>query len=103
MRYLLDTNVWVDYLNQRFPNVSARIVALGPRKLLLSSVVLAELRYGADKSGDPRRNHARIDILEADVARLDFDETAALAFGQLRVALEAQGTPIGAYDMLIAG
>lgn len=102
MRYLLDTNVWVDYLNQRFESVTARIQRADPEELGLSTVVLAELRYGADKSQRPARNHARIDVLIQEIPGLDFDETAAAAFGQLRTALEAQGSPIGPYDMMIA-
>lgn len=102
MRYLLDTNVWVDYLNQRSESVMARIQRADPEELGLSAVVLAELRYGADKSQRPARNHARIDILAQEIPGLDFDETAAAAFGQLRTALEAQGSPIGPYDMMIA-
>jgi tRNA(fMet)-specific endonuclease VapC len=103
MKYLLDTNVWIDYLNKSFPGVTARIVSAAPDDLGLSSIVLSELRYGADKSGNPQRNHARLDLLASEVPRLDFDDAAALAFGSLRVHLEAQGTPIGPYDMLIAG
>lgn len=103
MRYLLDTNVWVDYLNQSFPSVTARIVRSDPGDLALSSIVLSELRYGADKSAHPQRNHARIDVLESEVPRLDFDNAAAISFGRLRADLESKGTPIGAYDMLIAG
>jgi len=103
MKYLLDTNVWVDYLNQRFPSVTARIVESDPADLALGSIVLSELRYGADKSANPQRNHARIDLLASEVPRLDFDDAAAIAFGQLRTRLESQGKPIGPYDMLIAG
>lgn len=102
MRYLLDTNVWVDYLNQSSGSVTARIQRADPDELGLSTVVLAELRYGADKSQRPTQNHARINTLVQELPGLDFDETAAAAFGQLRTALEAQGSPIGPYDMMIA-
>lgn len=102
MRYLLDTNVWVDYLNQRFPGVTERVQRANPDELALSTVALAELRYGADKSQHPVRNHARIDVLAREVPFIDFDVAAAAAFGRLRSALEGQGTPIGSYDMLIA-
>ncbi|HEX3528342.1 MAG TPA: type II toxin-antitoxin system VapC family toxin [Thermoanaerobaculia bacterium] len=102
MKYLLDTNAWADFLNQRFPSVGERIVATDPEDLALSSIVLAELRYGADKSGRPQQNHARIDLLETQLPGLEFDEAAARAFGRLRVTLERPGKPIGAYDMLIA-
>jgi predicted nucleic acid-binding protein len=30
MKYLLDTNVWVDYLNQRYAGVTERVVAADP-------------------------------------------------------------------------
>lgn len=102
MRYLLDTNVWVDYLNERYPTVASRILASDPDDLGLSSVVLAELRYGADKSRRPDWNHARIDTLAREVPILEFDSSAATAFGRLRSRLESSGQPIGPYDMLIA-
>jgi tRNA(fMet)-specific endonuclease VapC len=102
MRYLLDTNAWVDYLNQRYPAVAERVRSTDPDDLSLSSVVLAELRYGADKSQFPTRNHARLDVLAQDVPHLEFDEAAAAAFGRVRSTLEAQGRPIGPYDMMIA-
>ena len=38
MRYLLDTNVWADYLNQRYPRVSDRIQSAKPDDLVLSSI-----------------------------------------------------------------
>ena len=102
MKYLLDTNVWVDYLSGRYRGIIDRIQGADPDDLLLSSVVLAELRYGADKSQHPARNHARLDLLAGQVPVLHFDADAAAAFGRLRSALESQGTPIGPYDMLIA-
>lgn len=102
MRYLLDTNVWVDYLNQRYPSVTERIQSADPDELALSSVVLAELRYGADKSQSPARNHARLDLLIREVPGLEFDAAAASAFGRVRTSLETQGKPIGPYDMMIA-
>lgn len=102
MRYLLDTNVWADYLNQRYPSVTDRIQSASPDELALSAVVLAELRYGADKSQHSARNHARIDVIARDVSWIEFDAAAAAAFGRLRSALESQGAPIGPYDMLIA-
>jgi tRNA(fMet)-specific endonuclease VapC len=102
MRYLLDTNVCVDYLNGRFPNVTERIRRASPGELCISSVVVAELRYGADRSLNRQRNHQRLDALTAEIACADFDLAAASAYGRVRAALEARGDPIGANDMLIA-
>jgi tRNA(fMet)-specific endonuclease VapC len=102
MRYLLDTNVCVDYLTGRHPAVVARIHGCIPSDLGLSAVVVAELRYGADRSARQKANHGRIDVLVAEIPFLDFDLDAALAYGRLRSRLESSGTPIGPNDMLIA-
>jgi tRNA(fMet)-specific endonuclease VapC len=100
--YLLDTNVCVDYLNGRYPQVVARIQSASPDELRLSAIVVAELRYGADHSQHPRANHARVDALTAEIECLDFDQRAARIYGRVRASLEAAGTPIGPNDMLIA-
>jgi tRNA(fMet)-specific endonuclease VapC len=102
MRYLLDTNVCVDYLTGRYPAVVERIQTVTPDVLCTSSVVAAELRYGADRSQRRRRNHARLDALLGELRCLNFDEAAATAFGRVRSRLEAAGTPIGPYDTMIA-
>src|SRR5512143_3259347 len=102
MRFLLDTNACVDYLTGRFPKLVARTQAASPDDLLLSSVVVAELRYGADHSARRRTNHARIDALIEEIECLDFDLRAAAAYGRVRAQLEASGTPTGPNDMLIA-
>ena len=102
MKYLLDTNVWVDYLNQRYPSVMDRIQSASPNDLGLSTIVLAELRFGADKSQHSARNHARLAVIAREVPLIDFDAAAATQFGRLRAALESRGGPIGPYDMLIA-
>ena len=102
MKYLLDTNVCVDFLNRRYPSVTERIRKSSPEDLCLSSVVVAELRYGADRSERRSENHERIDVLTAEIQCLDFDLAAARAYGRVRSALEAEGAPIGPYDMMIA-
>ena len=102
MRFLLDTNACVDYLTARYPSVVARIQGSSPEDLCLTSVVVAELRYGADHSARRRTNHARIDALIDEIECLDFDLQAAAAYGRVRAQLEAAGTPIGPNDMLIA-
>lgn len=102
MRYLLDTNVCVDYLNGRYPAVTRRIQSSPPKDLCISSVAIAELRYGADKSARRRKNHGRIDVLVDEIQCLDFDLEAAAAFGGVRSDLENKGQVIGPFDMLIA-
>ncbi len=102
MRYLLDTNVCVDYLNRRHAAVVDRLQAMVPEDLCLSSVVIAELRYGADKSLKREENHKRIDVLANEIVCADFDAEAAAVYGRIRSDLERRGEPIGPYDLMIA-
>ena len=101
MKYLLDTNVCIDYLNASHPSVVERFRQASPDDLSLSSVVVAELRYGAEKSARKKRNHERLDVLTAEIECVEFGVGAASTFGRVRAALEARGTPIGPYDMMI--
>jgi len=102
MRYLLDTNVCVDYLNGRYPTVIERLQKTRPEDVAVSVIAVAELRYGADKSERPDANHQRLDRLLDDLASFEFDLKAASDYGRLRTELERRGTPIGPNDMLIA-
>ena len=102
MQYFLDTNACIDYLNGRYLGVARRIREAAPSDLGFSSIVLAELRFGADKSARPAENHQKIDILAAEIEVVAFDQESARIFGQVRKKLEAIGQPIGAYDLLIA-
>ena len=102
MRFLLDTNVCVDYLRGHPSTVIATLQRHAPADLGLSSIVVAELRYGAERSARPSANHSRIDVLAAEIPAVDFDGAAAAAYGRLRGRLEKAGEVIGANDMLIA-
>ena len=84
MGFLLDTNACVDYFTGRYPKVVARIQESPPEDLFLSSIVVAELRYGADHSARRRTNHARIDAFIEEVEVLGFDVGAASAYGRVR-------------------
>lgn len=102
MKYLLDTNVWVDYLTGRYPNVATRIQQSAPDDLCLSSVAMAELRYGAEKSRRKQANHRLLDTLAREVRCLNFDLEVASIFGRLRNAQEIVGKSLGPYDTMIA-
>jgi tRNA(fMet)-specific endonuclease VapC len=102
LRYLLDTNACVDYLTGRYPSVLERIRSASPDDLCISSVVVSELRYGAERSQKRAENHARLDSFLQEIRGLDFDQEAAAVYGRVRARLEEQGQPIGPYDTMIA-
>jgi tRNA(fMet)-specific endonuclease VapC len=106
MNYLLDTNAVVALLRSRPAGVRERYrkAEKSGDYLAVSSVVLFELWYGVEKSGRVQENTERLRVLlSGDLDLLDFDDEDAQTAGRIRAALEKAGTPIGAYDLLIAG
>ena len=75
-----------------------------PAEILLCSVVLAELWYGAERSDENRRlqNLALVDALKSKYVSLPFDDAAAREYAKIRAELAQAGTPIGPNDTLIA-
>lgn len=102
MKYLLDTNICVFVIRQKSPNVLQRFHQFQPDELGISTVTLGELRYGADKSSNPPKNHAALDAFLAAIEIAEFDAVAADWYGGVRAELEKRGCPIGPLDTMIA-
>ena len=102
LRYMLDTNICIYVIKNRPPHLRDRFNQHA-EQLCISSVVLAELIYGAEKSARPEQNLAIVEGLAARLEVLPFADKAAAHFGELRAELERKGTPIGPYDLMIAG
>ena len=101
MRYLLDANAVIALLNDTTSPIARRIRRYAPRDVGVSAVVIHELYYGAFKSRRVDKNVARVDALQFPV--LEFDQEDARQAGEVRAHLASKGTPIGPYDVLIAG
>lgn len=102
MRYLLDTNVCVVYLNGRSSSVRERLLATPSDEIAVCSVVKAELFYGAFRSNNPKRTLERQQAFLSRFVSLLFQDEAALLAGEIRARLASAGTPIGSYDLQIA-
>jgi tRNA(fMet)-specific endonuclease VapC len=100
MKFLLDTNAVIALLKGH-PPFAARLRQHHPQDFGISAIVAHELYYGAFRSRHTAENLARIEDLPLEVS--DFDREDARQAGELRAALAAAGTPIGPYDVLIAG
>jgi tRNA(fMet)-specific endonuclease VapC len=101
MRYLLDATAVIALLNDSTSPIARRIRRYAPRDFGVSAVVIHELYYGAFKSQRVEKNVARVDGLQFPV--LEFDQEDARQAGEIRAHLASKGTPIGPYDVLIAG
>jgi tRNA(fMet)-specific endonuclease VapC len=100
MKYLLDSNVVIGLMKMR-PDILLALESRRASDCAISSLVLHELFFGAYKSERRDANLADVDVLSFPV--VDFDRQDARRAGEIRAVLRARGTPIGPYDVLIAG
>jgi len=103
LTYLPDTNILIA-ITKSNPAVRRHLEWHADHEILLSSVVLAEIEYGIAKSAATKRKNNRqvFEELSKTFTIIPFSPQAAQHYGELRVFLEKQGTPIGPNDTLIA-
>lgn len=82
--------------------MTAKLLSSAPGDIVLCSVVVAELLYGAHRSTQTARNLIQVRTFCSGFASLDFDEAAAEEYGAIRAHLDRAGTPIGPNDLMIA-
>ena len=99
---MLDTNICIYCIKNKPETVLRHLKEHNPEDICVSSVTYAELLYGVEKSLAVDRNRFALTMLLANIEILDFDMNAARSYGEIRAALEKNGTPIGAMDMMIA-
>jgi tRNA(fMet)-specific endonuclease VapC len=102
MRYMLDTNICSYILKNHPAAVKQKFEEVGTENICISSIVLAELYYGAAKHPKGVVIRRDIDDFVSRLVVLPWDEVAADHYGGIRAALEKAGTLVGAMDMLIA-
>ena len=101
LRYLLDTNIVVYVLKRRPVELLSTFNANASR-MAMSSITLAELLHGAEKSSRVSENLAAIDDFCSRLEVLPYGPKAAQHYGVIRAALEKLGQPIGVNDLQIA-
>lgn len=104
MIFMLDTNICICLLNRRtgYENILARIDGLAYEQVVISSLTLAELKYGIAKSVMKEANRIKLEYFLYQFECLPFDAEATAYYGDIRIQLESKGTPIGPLDTLIA-
>jgi len=100
--YVLDTNTLIYYF-KGMGDVADKLLQTAPRDVAIPAVVLYELEVGLAKSNDTKKRRKQLDAFLALITVLPMGIEEAKAAANIRAALEAKGTPIGAMDVLIAG
>jgi tRNA(fMet)-specific endonuclease VapC len=101
MKYMLDTNICIGLIRQKPQTLITRLPNCAPGEIGISSITMAELMYGAQKSNRPEQNQSALEQFLLPIEIADFDQHASIVYGSLRALLEKNGNIIGAMDMLI--
>lgn len=101
-RFMLDTDICVYTIKNR-PAVVRGAFSRYSGQLCVSAVTAMELMFGAAKSSAPARTQEQVEGFLARLDVMDYDAGAASNTAELRGELGRSGTPIGPYDVMIAG
>lgn len=102
MQYLLDTRVLSDFVKGNVCTVD-KIRSVSPYDIAVSSITCMEIEYGILRISGKKAEHIKsimhefISIIEI----LPLNKEVALEAAVIRSALHKQGSPIGAYNLLI--
>lgn len=99
---MLDANLCIRVLRDR-PGAWRERFKAEARSLAISTIVLHELYYGAERSDRPQVQRSKVGDFAAHISVLDFDSAAASQAAVIKANLAAIGQLIGPNDLLIAG
>jgi len=99
---MLDTNICIYLIKNRPSQVRRKFDIYEVGEICISSITVAELYYGVQKSQMSEQNERALALFLAPLNIVQFDEHVAIEYGKIRATLEAKGTVIGSLDMLIA-
>jgi len=101
LKYLLDTNIAIYVIKHR-PIQVLETFNRHAGQLCISSITLAELFHGVEKSAKPDHNLRQVEDFVSRLEVLEYGSKAASHYGDIRAHLERKGTPIGVNDLHIA-
>jgi len=91
VKFLLDTNACIHFFNATSNLLTQRILEAGPGKVAISSITLAELHFGAERSGRAKANLGRIETFAGELISYPFDDECAARFGHIKAEMLSAG------------
>lgn len=102
IKYLLDTDICIYLIKKKPLTLWKRFKSFPIGEIGISSITLAELRYGVSKSQNLEKNRLALEAFLVPLSVAPFADNAATGYGIVRADLERRGLVIGPLDMLIA-
>ena len=100
---MLDTNICIYIIKRRPSDVLSRFREHSPRDVAISIISVFELEYGVQKSEFQQRSQDALIKFIKPLNIINLDHSSVTDSAIIRAQLENRGTPIGSYDLLIAG
>ena len=101
MNYLFDTNICIYLLNKKYRKIIDRIEQEGIENIGISSITIAELEFGIEKSLQQERNRVALMGFLLPFKIISFNQNDAYEYGIIRNDLQKKGKIIGNMDLLI--
>jgi tRNA(fMet)-specific endonuclease VapC len=102
LKYMLDSDLSI-YVIKRRPIEALATFNLHSGQMCISSITLAELLHGVEKSARVEHNLRQVEDFVSRLEVLDYGRKAAGHYGEIRADLERKGQTIGVNDLHIAG
>ncbi len=102
MKYILDTDICIGFIRKRNSRLVHKLTDLAGGDAGVSSITVAELEFGANKSERAEQNRQALYQFLIPLLIVEFDYQAAVLYGEIRANLERSGKPSGGFDLLIA-
>lgn len=102
MKFLLDTNACIHFLNGTSDRLVRRVLDAGPGRVAVSSITLAELHFGAARSARADANLERVEAFADELVSYPFDDECAARFGRIKAELLSAGRPTPDFDLAIS-
>lgn len=102
LTFMLDSNITIYVLKER-PANALKSFNQYSGQMCISSITLAELMHGVEKSAYPEHNLRQVEDFISRLQVLDYGTNAAAHYGDIRTSLQRIGKPIGVNDLHVAG
>lgn len=101
---MLDTDTCIFLMLGASKKLEAMVQSVPLQQQVMSAVTFAELTYGVQASATAKRkqNQITLDSLALHLAVLDWPQTAAKNYAEIRADLKKRGAQLGAADLMIA-
>lgn len=100
--YYIDSNTYIYFDKNESQALTSKFLSIDSTSIKIPSMVVAELRYGVEKSAKRDFNSERLERFISRYEIVPFDDNATKCYAEIRTILEKRGEIIGANDLVIA-